>query len=158
MDLTKLMCDVDYQKAYTYDQRADLFNKYQIPTSNKFLVPIWELSQFIISTNKNNSKNFDSFGHGQNVLNRNLTKDISNNDNIRIKYVESSKRIIIRNYHANEKTHPIIKKYRTAIIFDLDSRTLEFTKWVLMFGNFQIDRDMYDKIDQWLIDFGYEKW
>lgn len=53
---------------------------------------------------------------------------------------------------------PNYGKYRNAIRFDLEKRTLSLYNSLLKEGVFQISRDMYDLIDEWLIDFGYEKW
>ena len=79
MDLKELIIYIDYQKHYSHDKRIDLFNKYQISPNAKFFVPIWELAQFIIGSNRANKKVcFFTFGHRQNILNRSLNKNIAN--------------------------------------------------------------------------------
>lgn len=156
MDLKKLICDADYQQAYTYEQRARLFNKYQIPTNTKFLVPIWELAQFIISLEKINTKTFSGFGHGQTILNRELSSNIDVKKELRIGV--RNERIVIRMYVPNAKEIPTYGKYRNALTFELKTKTICISRSIIHVGSYEIVRDLYSKIDEWLNDFGYENW
>ena len=159
MDLTKLITDVDYQVEYNYEKRVDLFNKYKISPASKFFVPIWELAQFIISNNMPNKNSFVfSFGHGQNILNNSLDKDVENKKELRIGLTPTGKSIVIRRYVSEAKSIPTYGKYRNALRFDLNSRTISLCNELLHSGSYQISRDLYEKIDEWLIDFGFEKW
>lgn len=43
----ELVQEIDYQARFTYEERVDLFNKYQIYTSIKFFNPIMVLSEYL---------------------------------------------------------------------------------------------------------------
>ena len=159
MDLKELIIDIDYQKHYSYDKRIDLFNKYQISPSSKFFVPIWELAQFIIGSNMANKKvYFFAFGHGQNILNRSLNKNIADKKELRISLSNTGRSLIIRRYVPDAKELPTYGKYRNAIIFNLEDKCISVCGSILEVGQFKINRDLYDLIDQWLVDFGFNKW
>ena len=129
MDLKELIIDIDYQKHYSYDKRIDLFNKYQISPSSKFFVPIWELAQFIIGSNMANKKvYFFAFGHGQNILNRSLNKNIADKKELRISVSNTGKSLIIRRYVPDAKNLPTYGKYRKRSPKHLPSCFNVFTK------------------------------
>ena len=119
MDLLKLVQDIDYQKRFDYNQRALLFNEYQIPTNTKFLVPIWELAQYIVSLDSHNKKNFSSFGHGQTILNKDLNKKIVDNKELRIGISYDKTLITIRALEPNGKSIGKYGKWRNMLTFDL---------------------------------------
>ena len=156
MDLKLLVNDIDYQVTFTYEQRADLFNKYTIPTNTKFLVPIWELAQYIVSLDKFNTKTFSSFGHGQNILNKDLSKKIEDKRELRIGLNDDT--ITIRTIDNDAKNIGTYGRYRNMLIFDLSSKTIKISRRIVHFGSYEIVRDLYSKIDEWLVDFGFEKW
>lgn len=159
MDLQELIVDINYQQKYDYEKRVDLFNKYQISPSSKFFVPIWELGQFIISNNMPNKNSFVfSFGHGQNILNNSLDRDVADKKELRIGLTSTGKSIMIRRYIADAKSIPTFGKYRNAIRFDLNTKTISLCSGLTEFGSYQVARDLYQKIDEWLVDFGYETW
>lgn len=154
--MRRLIEDIDYQSKYTYEQRADLFNKYQIPTNTKFLVPIWELAQFIVTLGNYNKKTFSGYGHGQNILNKDLKKNIEDNKELRIEL--SQNYITIRAIDNNAKKVGRYGRFRNMVIFNLENSTVKIARRVLFLGSYEIPRDLYQKIDEWLIDFGYNKW
>lgn len=45
----ELVQEIDYQARFTYEERVDLFNKYQIYTSIKFFNPIMVLSEYLFT-------------------------------------------------------------------------------------------------------------
>lgn len=154
-DMTKLVIDLDYQHRFDYEKRVDLFNKYQIPTNTKYFVPIWELSQFLM---KEQGKYFGYFGHGQTILNTKFENEVVNHKIMRIGINKDGKSIVIRKYFHGVKEVPTLGKYRNMLRFDLTNRTISVTKFLIESYLFSFDRDLYDRIDEWLIDFGFNKW
>lgn len=53
----ELVKEIDYQDRFTYEERVDLFNKYQIHTSTKYFNPIMVLSEYLFT-----DKNFRCYG------------------------------------------------------------------------------------------------
>jgi len=159
MDLTTLIPEIDYQQTYTYEQRVDIFNKYLISPATKMMCPIWQLSQFIISNTMPNKNTYVyRFGHGQNLLNNSRDIAIQNRKEMQVSMTSSNKSIMIRSYDPDAKEMPKYGKYRNAIRFDLTMRTISLCTSLTQLGPYQVSRDLYDQIDQWLIDFGYSKW
>lgn len=53
----ELVQEIDYQARFTYEERVDLFNKYQLYTSIKYFNPIMVLSEFLFT-----DKDFRCYG------------------------------------------------------------------------------------------------
>lgn len=67
-NLADLCIEVDYQSQYSYEKRVDLFNKYSISTTHKFINPILLLTEFLLSQG-DLERNFKYYGmsHSGNV-------------------------------------------------------------------------------------------
>jgi len=165
MNLLELVEDVDYQEKYTYEQRVDLFNKYGYSTATKFFIPIWGLAQFIqelTGIGASYSKGYSEFGHGQSILNSKFSDSVKEKsiegkvDNRRIR-VLNDKRIDIytRQYDVVEDAKNGNK--RRIISFWVESKKLYLNNYGYL-NMCSIPRNLYDKIDEWLVDFGYKKW
>lgn len=64
----QLVQEIDYQKDYTYEQRIDIFNKYQISSSVKYINPVMLLSTFLLSQGRDFSNaRFPGMSHSGNV-------------------------------------------------------------------------------------------
>lgn len=159
MDLLKLVEPVDYVKQYSYEQRVDHFNKYKITPVAKNWIPIWELAQFIINMNMQNKNSYVfPYGHQQNILENSADRGIEDKNEQRIVVTNTGKSIIIKRYVKEEISMPKYGKYRNAIRFDLEPKTISIFPSLANAGVFQISRGIYEKIDEWLMDFGYEYW
>ena len=138
MNLLELVKDIDYQKRFSYEQRAFLFNEYQIPTNTKFLVPIWELAQYIVSIDSYNKKSFSCFGHGQTILNKDLGKKIADNKELRIGVDSKKTAITIRALEPNGRDIGIYGKWRNMLTFDLKRKTVRINRRIVHVGSFEI--------------------
>lgn len=155
MDLVELIKDIDYQNQYSYERRVELFNKYQISVSEKFFVPIWGLSQYVLElTGYTYEKYYPSYGHGQRILDTNLIDKCSDRKN-RIWYTNNQ--IFIKRYVANVISEPEMGTLRNVMKFNLTDKTISVFSFDMKFC-YRIPRNLYDKIDEWLVDFGFDKW
>lgn len=158
MNLLDLVVDIDYQQKYTYEQRVDLFNKYGLSTATKFFVPIWGLAQYIEDLCLQIPKKYyREFGHGQQVLNSNLFKQSSEKPEI------DRRRIRVRP-NGRIDIHTCIPNIEETTLEGKMRRVLSFNGNILYMNNYghlsmcRIPRNLYELIDQWLIDFGYDRW
>jgi hypothetical protein len=157
--LVALIKEIDYQETYSYEKRVDLFNKYCIPTHLKFFNPIYELAKFILdrrSYYKSEHSDYESFGkgsyscysHSGNVMSS-FNKDFSEKKSETVK-VSINGNITIYGYDRNTSKHLPVLRFNT-------SKTI-----AILYNHFSnginIPRNLYDLIDEWLVDFGYNKW
>lgn len=167
MNLLDLVLDVDYQKSYSYEKRVDLFNKYGISTAMKFLVPIWGLSEYILEHvhhfdyYSSSGERFWEYGHGQQLLQIDLYEKLRKApvegaiDTRRIR--PYTKKIDIWRHIKGIEPHPTRGTMRKVISFSNEDKTLSVNNYHYL-SMCTIPRDIYDRIDQWLIDFGFSKW
>ena len=154
MDLNDLVVDINYQEKFTEDERFALWNKYQIHWETKFIIPIWLLSNYIIKIcYVDVKKPSDEFGHGQRILNASLKKDTLSKGfgkagkEKRIRTFEHQKIIVV--YGWDTYKNELVPRIR----YEVEKKQLS-----IMGGKVYIPRDFYQKIDEWLEDFGYERW
>lgn len=164
-NLVDLIKEINYQEAYSYDKRVDLFNKYFIPTSMNFFNPIYELAKFIIdrrSYYKSDTSDYQSFNNGTySCYSHSGAVASSFNKNFN------------KNHKENKSLVKIYPNGRIGILayFRKDTVDIEYeSKLILMFNtdktisikyntsDIKIPRNLYDLIDEWLVDFGYNKW
>jgi len=160
MNLVNLVEDINYQDKYDYEKRVDLFNKYGISAATTFFVPIWGLSQFIQNICHMGRGGYCEFGHGQRILNSSL-KETS--QQLPDKNKVDTRRIVLKGNIIeiwigvpNIESHPLIGTRRQIIRFS-PSGSLKLNNYGFL-NMVYIPRNLYEKIDEWLIDFGYEKW
>jgi len=161
MDLSKLIIDIDYQKEYDYEKRVDLFNKYGVSVSEKFFVPMWALANYITSLCGIMTKtHYPQYGHGQNVLYEINTVELENGSVPRIKTHGVNKSIIdIHFYIPNLPECKFYGRRRKVLRFNLKNKTINVNNYCNSnSSSCCIPRNLYEKIDEWLVDFGYEKW
>ena len=159
MNLNDLVVDLDYQAHYSYDKRCELFNKYGISTAMGFFVPIWGLSMFIRNTclrGYQNSKDV-SFGHGQRVVDSTLIEKTRAEKYPRIKTYEHGHRIDINIYFNNIEKCEHRGSMRRIINYNIKEKTISINNYGFL-DMCYVPRDLYEKIDEWLVDFGFEKW
>jgi hypothetical protein len=151
--MKNLIIDIDYQKQYDYEKRVDLFNKYGISVSEKFFVPIWGLANYITSLCGILSKDYyPSYGHGQSVLSNIDTKS----EKSRIKTWEQNDNLIDIFYHfPNVERHEKYGNLRKVIRFNIKEKTISLNNHGHL-SVCKIPRNLYQKIDEWLFDFGFE--
>jgi hypothetical protein len=151
--MKNLIIDIEYQKNYSYEKRVDLFNKYGVSVSEKFFVPIWGLSNYITSLCGILSKNYyPSYGHGQTVL-QNI---VTTGEKVRIKTFEQNENIIdIYFSFPNIERDQKLGSLRKVIRFHLKDKTVSLNNYGHL-NICKIPRDFYQKIDEWLVDFGFE--
>lgn len=159
MNLKDLIKEINYQEAYSYDRRVDLFNKYAISTAQKAFNPIYELAKFIIDkrTILNVSYKeepitsqglYTPYSHSGALLST-FNEEVKQDKSSFVKHFEDKGTIYIYGYSGAERKHiPIL-------IFNEKDKTITIKRISL---GFIISRNLYDQIDEWLIDFGYEKW
>src|SRR6188768_45766 len=89
--ISELVQELDYQEKYSYEQRVDLFNKYGISTSKKYLNPIMLLSEHIRKMDYvSKTHGFQYYGMSHSgAVKTNFNKQVSEN---------KSKDIEIKNY------------------------------------------------------------
>jgi len=151
--VSELIAVVNYQD-FSIKKRAELFNKYQIPVHVKHFIPAMYLKDYILllCCCSDQRKPLTSFGHAQLVcMNRTVTEVKSGSNNQT--YVGFNGSIIrFRSYVALDG------EYRPYLSFHTDDNTVSFhnnIEW--RYNRIKIPRDLYKKIDEWLIDFGYLK-
>lgn len=161
MDLKDLVKEIDYQKEYSYEKRVDLMNKYAISTSQKYFNLIYELGKFIvgdrrISEHSSNEHNIFYGQHNSCYSHTGAVMSGFNNQSHSIKNHQATVRVhnssiilYTRVYVSGES------KLKPFLSFDLDSRTFSIKEAA---NSVRIRRCIYDEIDEWLIDFGFEKW
>lgn len=181
--LRNLVVDLDYQQHYDYEKRVDLFNKYGISTSEKFFVPIWYLAQFVgqqvgigsanISQSSIYNKDttyrlgYNNFSHGQRVLNLTLVEQCEKaaqdkNNEIekwqkRIKLFKHRVDISMYYYNLEEpRLRPTMSFSKDGVVSFKTHNPVSYNDSSA--GKIYIPRNLYQLIDDWLIDFGFGKW
>lgn len=163
MDLKLLIEEINYQEKYTYEQRVDFFNKYHISQTQKFFNPIYELAKFIVGDRGPAKKYYINqndpdqgfynacYSHSGAVASSfNKTTDRSQTNKEASVRVTDDK-IGIYAYMSSVQGGRILKPF----LWFHDDKTISITDHC---HGVKIKRDLYNLIDQWLIDFGYEKW
>lgn len=150
-NLNELVVELDYQSHFSYEKRTELFNKYGISTSQCFFNPIMELATFAteMSTYKYRSNlRIGGYSHSGAVassFNESFKNGDKKNDYVKI-YPNG-----IHIYKYNR-----VKQTFEALVSFMNNKTVQIKQ--MPSYSLVIERDFYDKIDEWLIDFGYEKW
>lgn len=161
-NFNSLVEEFDYQTKFSYEKRVDLFNKYSISTSQKFFNPIFELAAFIINPRILYDSQFDKtepkycpnipkcYSHSGAVA-TSFNSDVKENKSNHVKIHKNG--VYLYRYYRDKE------EYRSYFTFNNESKTFTI-KNVDFFNDasIRIERDIYSKIDEWLIDFGYEKW
>jgi hypothetical protein len=154
MELKVLIKEVNYQEEYSYDKKIELFNKYGISTALNFFNPIYELAKFILGDNNNPRIGYCPYSHSGNIassFNENFKKGKS--DKIKL---HDNGSITISKYEETKINDDYIWEYKPVIRFLSAGKTVK----IFSYDNFgvSVKRGLYESIDQWLIDFGYENW
>lgn len=102
-NLLDLVKEIEYQDLYSYEKRVDLFNKYHISTSTKYINPIMLLSEHI-RRNGTPFYQFDSF-HFQGVSHSGavqtaFNKEITEGKNRYVEIREMGKMTIVKIYNS----------------------------------------------------------
>lgn len=151
MDLRELIKEVNYQDSYNYDKRVFLFNKYGISAGQEFFNPIYELTKFIL--NDSNGNEYSMYSHSAYVASC-FNDKIKTKNHENIKVFDNGVIQIFRyiRYRTDkDKTHTVLMTYfpngKTVKIFPT-----EYERGI------NVRRGLYESIDEWLVDFGFEKW
>lgn len=148
----KICREIDYQQEYTYEQRVDLFNKYHISTSVKYVNLIMLLSRWL--QNQGNfipSTSYEGVSHSGHVLtafNKQVKEDKSNF--VKFESVPIADRYSIFNYNSN--THTFDKK----MLFVIADK---YTKIRFYDFNFFAKKGVcfFALANEFLKDWGYEE-
>ncbi len=164
MDLRELVKEINYQESFDYDKRVELFNKYKISTTKNFINPIIELSRFILHgrylTDYDRIGGYSHSGAIKSTFNNELKLKKDSTTTIENNYVRVSEKVIqFLQFDPKDIGNPD-RKSRPVLWYHFDDKTISITKLAYEYvsSSFRIERDMYDKIDTFLIDFGYEAW
>lgn len=165
MDLSELAKEINYSEEYSEDIKIDLFNKYAIPRHQEFINPLFELTKVLVDKRSysksvytdsehehfNNGK-YSCYSHSGAVasaFNENIKLNKANEINI-----TPNGNIIVNGYNRTTQKHEKL------IRFTVDKRIIIYKLALNSFNeSFEIPRkNLYDVVDEFLIDFGYEKW
>ena len=161
MDLKILCQEIDYQKTYPYDKRVDFFNKYNIPTTQVAFNPILELAQFAYGSSfqlggrphgySHSGATFSSFNNS--LKDPKKGKILLSNSYIWI----FENRIKVFRYIPGSYNEPVEKRYKPFITFDSKTKEVSLIGTDGISGT-RVRKTLYQDIDEFLIDFGYEAW
>jgi hypothetical protein len=87
-EFKNLVQEIDYQERYSYEERVDLYNKYQIGTATKYFNPIMVLSEYIfmvpIQYNNFRCHGMSHSGAVQTSFNKEFKENISKYINLKL--------------------------------------------------------------------------
>jgi hypothetical protein len=101
-NLSDLLIDIDYQKQFTYEQRADIFNKYGYSTSMLFFTPIYHLTTLILNQCGYNENPRYGYGHGKYILDTKMldkAKEFLPGAPFKYKLINDKKEYLYFRYH-----------------------------------------------------------
>lgn len=158
MDLKDLVIEEKYQERYSYDKRCELFNKHAISTAQVAFNPIYELAKFTLRKAQMNSYQRFLWQHGSiythsGTLLSEFNEKYSQGREKLVRWNEENQAIDIYGKNEHDKND---WTYVPMLSFRLKTKTISLHP--NRFVEFNISRDLYDQIDQWLLDFEYEKW
>ena len=148
--LKDLLIDKDYQKEFTYEERVDIFNKYGYSTSMLFFTPIYHFTTLIMKYMGYNINQSYGYGHGKTILDKTMFEKALNANPLERKIL-----------------YKIIKENKEYLRFPFSDFAIKGTiQYWLENEDLTIKiNDMsckvpkiniYEKIEEWLIDFKYK--
>lgn len=161
MDLKILVKEIDYQKEYSYEKRVDLMNKYAISTSQKYFNLIYELGKFIVGDRRISKSSYkeDNIFYGRHNSCYSHTGAVMsrfNNQSYNLKNHQATVRIDGNSILLYTTVYDSkLTKLKPFLSFDLEFKTFSIRDGA---GSVKIRREVYREIDNWLVDFGFEKW
>ncbi len=150
MDLRELIKEVNYQETYSYDKRVDLFNKYGISAGLNFFNPIYELTRFILGDSEYHNR-YSMYSHGGHIASS-FNEDFKTGKSKKVKVFDTGTISVLRSVDNTDE-------YKAVLRFHADKTIRVYhNTWAVSVSSFTVKRNLYELIDQWLIDFEFEKW